>query len=504
MVKGRIILLCCLLLTACSTPDSDHIRFGLASAPTNLDPRFATDAASERINRLLYNRLVDFDEHARPRPALATWERLTDRHYRFRLGSAGRRFHDGSRLDAADVAATYRSLLDPATASPHRGTLAMIERIEVLDRDTLDFFLNRADALFPGFLTIGILPAAGIEAGRAFHHQPMGSGPFRLRSWPAPGRLELERTRDRQVVVFEQVHDPTMRVLKLLRGEVDILQNDLPPELLHYLAGRKGIHVRTHHGSNFSYLGFQLQDPDTGKAEVRRAIALAIDREAIIRYVFRGAARPASALLVPDHWAGNPHLDPIETNLDRARALLARAGYDADHPLHISYKTSSDPFRVRIATILQQQLGRAGILVDVQSYDWGTFYADIKAGRFQLYSLTWVGIKSPDIFRYAFHSDSLPPGGANRGRLRDARIDRMIEQAMVAKDTQQQARIYAALQARLLEQLVYVPLWYEDQYLAARDGISGYSLAMDGNYDALRTIAKRRHASAQQETQDAR
>jgi peptide/nickel transport system substrate-binding protein len=172
--------------------------------------------------------------------------------------------------------------------------------------------------------------------------------------------------------------------------------------------------------------------------------------------------------------------------------------------LRISYKTSSDPFRVRIATILQQQLARAGIEVDVQSYDWGTFYGDIKAGRFEVYSLAWVGVKSPDIFRYAFHSQSLPPSGANRGRLDDARVDRMIEQAMTTTDTEQQAAIYAGLQARLLEQLVYVPLWYEDQYFAARDDITGYRLATDGNYDALLSASRDRHPPVQQEMNDAR
>ncbi len=491
VLRYWVILLCGVLLTACSAPDTDSIRFGLAAAPINLDPRFATDATSERINRLLYGRLVDFDQHARPVPALATWEQLSPRHYRFRLGATGRLFHDGSHLAAGDVAATYRSVLDPETASPHRGTLAMIERIEVVDTNTLDFFLNRADVLFPGYLSIGILPAAGIEAAAAFHHHPVGSGPFRQRSWPESGRLELVRISDRQVFVFEQVHDPTMRVLKLMRGEVDILQNDLPPELLHYLAEQAGIDVQKHIGSNFSYLGFQLQDQDTGKWEVRRAIALAIDRQAIIRYIFRGAARPASALLVPEHWAGNTQLDSIETDLELARALLAQAGYSAANPLRISYKTSSDPFRVRIATILQQQLAQVGIEVDVQSYDWGTFYGDIKAGRFQMYSLAWVGVKSPDIFRYAFHSQSLPPSGANRGRLDDVRVDRMIEQAMVATDTDQQAVIYAGLQARLFERLVYVPLWYEDQYFAARDDIEGYRLAADGNYDALLATSRR-------------
>jgi peptide/nickel transport system substrate-binding protein len=98
-----------------------------------------------------------------------------------------------------------------------------------------------------------------------------------------------------------------------------------------------------------------------------------------------------------------------------------------------------------------------------------------------MYSLAWVEVKS----------QALPLSGANRGRLDDTRVDRMIEQAIVTTDTEQQAAIYAGLQAYLLEQLVYVPLWYEDQYFAARDDIKGYRLATDGNYDALLATIRR-------------
>ena len=481
----NLLLTICFLLVACQGRGGDAIRFGLASAPTTLDPRFATDASSERIDRLLYARLVDYDAQSEPVPSLASWQVLSPTHYRFRLGGAGRVFHDGERLDAGDVAATYRSILDPATASPHRGTLSMIERIEVIDDDTLDFFLNRADRLFPGYLSIGILPARAIAQRHPFNRQPLGSGPFRLLNWEDADRLSLQRLRDGQSFVFEQVKDPTMRVLKLLRGEIDLLQNDLPPELLPYLERRKGIHVQRAPGSTFAYLGFQLQDPDSGRYAVRRAVALAIDRQAIIEHVFHGAARPASALLPPEHWAGDKALPVVTADPAQAKVLLAQAGYGPEHPLRLVYKTSSDPFRVRIATILQQQLARVGIAVDVRSYDWGTFYGDIKAGRFQMYSLAWVGIRSPDIFRYAFHSKALPPAGANRGRLDDAGVDRLIEQAQQAQTRAAQAADYRALQRRLLQLLPYVPLWYEDQYAASSERIRGYALAADGAYDAL-------------------
>jgi peptide/nickel transport system substrate-binding protein len=141
--------------------------------------------------------------------------------------------------------------------------------------------------------------------------------------------------------------------------------------------------------------------------------------------------------------------------------------------------------RIRIATVIQQQLLDAGMQMKLSSYDWGTFYGDIKAGRFQMYSLAWVGIKTPDIFRYAFHSESLPPEGANRGRMNDPAVDRLIEAAERGETLDQQAQSWREVQARLLEVLPYVPLWYEDHVYVAGKYIRGYRLSRDGNYDSL-------------------
>ncbi len=164
--------------------------------------------------------------------------------------------------------------------------------------------------------------------------------------------------------------------------------------------------------------------------------------------------------------------------------------------MELSYKTSSDPFRVRLATVVQAQLGQVGVRVRVQSYDWGTFFGDVKAGRFQLYGLTWVGIRTPDIFRYAFHSASVPPDGANRGRYRDPEADRLIEAARAEPDLARQAALYRALQALLHQDLPYIPLWYEDQVFAARHRLVGYRLAPDGNYDGLADVELRSRPSA--------
>jgi peptide/nickel transport system substrate-binding protein len=298
----------------------------------------------------------------------------------------------------------------------------------------------------------------------------------------------LQRERDGQPFEFIEVKEPTVRILKLLRGEIELLQNDLPPELLGYLASREGIRIERRPGSNFSYIGFNLEDPATGRLPVRRAVAHAIDREAIIRHLMQGKARPAEAVFPPDHWVGADALPRITHDPERARALLATAGYDASHPLRLIYKTSSDPFRVRLATVIQHQLSEVGIEVQLRSYDWGTFYGDIKDGRFQMYSLSWVGLKTPDIFRNIFHSDSVPPQGANRGRYRDRETDSLIEAAEKIPGLRGREQYYRRLQQRLLEQLPYVPLWYEEHIAVSRNSIRGYHLAGDGNYDGLNLV----------------
>jgi len=493
-----------ILLSACTQTPDNTLRVGLASAPVTLDPRIATDATSSRINRLIYARLVEFNEKQLPVPGLAKWEVISPVHYRFYLNEKAankeklkkdvnkntRIFHDGTYLTASDVQATYNSILNPELASPHRATLSMIDVIDVVDENTIDFHLSRPDILFPAYLVIGILPEKLIKSTHSFSRQPVGSGPFEFSSWPENGKLFLKRLKDNQAVNFIRVKEDTVRVLKLIRGEIDMVQNDLSPELVSHLSKQKEIKVTHARGSNFTYLGFNLEDEMVGQQNVRRAIALAIDRDAIIKYVMAGAAKSASALLLPDHWAGNPDLVKLDYNPEKAIALLNEAGYTKTNPLRLTYKTSTNAFRVRLATVLQSQLKEVGIEVDLRSYDWGTFYGDIKAGNFQMFSLSWVGIKTPDIFRYVFHSDAVPPNGANRGRFKDEVSDSLIKTAGTATTLDKQAISYRQLQKRLLEKLPYVPLWYENHVFAAREGITGYHLGLDGNYDGLTQVVK--------------
>jgi peptide/nickel transport system substrate-binding protein len=487
-----VLLLCSI---SCSEQDSgasnteSPIRFGMVSSPVTLDPLSATDATSGRINRLIYERLIDFGADDLPVPGIARWHKFNDQHYRFTLIKKSL-FHHGKVLTSSDIKATYDAAMDKNRASPHFNSLQQIEHIKIINKKTIDFLLNRPDPLFPAFLVIGIVPEDLLQSRHPFNSHPVGSGSFEFLNWPFEGQLFLQRRSDKQLFEFLKIKDPTVRVLKLLRGELDLLQNNLPPEHISYLKKQAGIKSLTKNGSNYSYLGFNLQDEITGNNTLRTAIAFALDRDKIIQYALGNAARKASGFFSSQHWLGadlkHYHFAP-----QKAIALMTELGFSNTNRLQLTYKTSSDPFRIRIASIIQSQLKKIFIDVDIRSYDWGTFYGDIKKGKFQLYSLTWVGIRTPDIFRNVFHRDSLPPVGANRGRLINQDVDQLIEQAEKESDLLKQASLYQNLQVKLHQLLPYVSLWYEDNIAFFRQDIQGYVVSKEGHFDGLNFVKKR-------------
>ena len=449
------------------------IKFAIAQAPLNLDPRYATDAASERVNRLIYRSLIDFDQSAKPKPDLATWLEISPTHYRFILLKQRSTFHDHTRLTAQDVVATYQSFTH-LKDSPHSAEFANIRRVEAFNNDVIDFYLSQPDSNFVAKLIIGILPNALIKANHDFAHQPIGSGPLKFISWK--NNLQLQRVADQQDFVLSEVKDPTVRVLKLMRGEADFLQGDLPPELVKYLQKQNNIAVQNSIGANFSYIGFNMRDALLSKQAVREAIAHAIDRKAIIGQAMVADSREACAILPPEHWAGNSNLSPYDYNPALASQLLKQAGIKL--PLKLVYKTSTDAQRVRLATMMQAQMREAGIELEIRSLDWGTFFSDIKQGNFQLYGLTWVGIKTPEIYIKAFGSQAIPPLGANRGRYSDPTLDKLL-------NTQN----WSAATQRINAQLPVIPLWYEGQFAAMQNKLQNYAPKSDGNWDDLAKIS---------------
>jgi len=459
----------------------DVIRIAVPDVSPRLDPRYATDAFSTRIGRLLYPALIDFDESSLPSPWLAThWHWLDER--RLWVGIRdGLSFHHGKPFTTDDVIATYRSVLSPVVASPLKGPLRNLESVSIQDGGVV-FQWKKPDQLALFRLTVPIMPADLLGSGHNFDLDPIGLGACRLQA-----------LRDQQVVLqrpdgvklnFMGVKDASVRLLKLVRAEVDLLQNDLSPELIRHARSRSSLQVQTRTGTSFSYIGVNFNDPVLANPLVRQAIAHAIDRPRLVRTLLDNMATPCEGLFPPEHWCGlSSSTQGHDYHPEKSRQLLAQAGFS--ERIRLSYKTSTDPTRVRLATVYQAMLKEVGIDLSVDSHDWGTFYSDIKQGRFQLYGLAWVGVKSPEIFDYAFASYSTPPTGANRGHYVDLALDDMLKAALVAPSMLEMAKHYKQVQQHLLTTLPVIPLWHDHQTLVTRPNIKDYVFAADGRYDAL-------------------
>ncbi len=469
---------------------------GLESDPTNLDPRLSSDAASSRILDLVCEGLVHLGGDGTPRPALATsWDTPDDHTYVFHLAS-GVRFADGSTFSADDVKATLESILDPAFASPAKGAFESVQKVEVRDPSTLVIHLVRPYAPLLTALAVGIVPAA--KARDHSLKMPQGApctGPYRVTSMSPGDRVVLEASPTYRGtppsiprIEIKILTDEATRALELRKGSVDFLLNGVSPDRVAELEREPGLAIQRAPSANTTYLGFNLQDPLLADVRVRKAIALAIDRDAIVQSLLGGHAVLATGLLAPSNWAYDGNVTTYAHDPAAAKRLLDEAGKsdpDGDGPrarFTLLHKTSEDKLRRRVAEVLQSQLAAVGIELQIQSSEWGTFFDDVKRGNFQTYTLQWVGVVEPDMLYSAFHSANVPPDGANRGRFRDPRIDELTVRAHTLLEPAARKPIYAEIQGILADELPYVFLWHEEHIAVMSKRLEGFVLDSRGSF----------------------
>jgi peptide/nickel transport system substrate-binding protein len=239
-----------------------------------------------------------------------------------------------------------------------------------------------------------------------------------------------------------------------------------------------------------AYLAFNLRDPILRDARVRQALAYAIDRSPLLKYVWRGFAQPALSVLPPQSWAYDADVRTYPHDPQKAREMLDAVGYPARDGVrfHLTMKTSTEESTRLLAAVLQQQLREVGIALDIRTFEFATFFADVTSGSFQVYSLRWIGgNEDPDIFEYSFHSQRFPPKGANRGFYSNARVDRLIDEARRETDQAARKRLYFEVQEALANDEPYINLWYFDNVLVHDKRVRNLSLNPSGNYDFLRT-----------------
>ncbi len=463
----------------------------LEAAPATLDPVRATDAYGVRIsNQLLFETLLTIDDSLQVAPGVATaWERPAPTRLLLTIRSDSR-FQDGTLLGPADVVYTLESLMDPKLGSPYRAALReKIKRVRAVPPHGVELELNAPYASILSDLTVPVRSRSA--AARPYD----GSGPYRLAGQSA-SEIVLERNprfhgppAGPPRVVFKVVQDENTRMLKFLKGDVDLAINVVPLDQIrqfHAPPLNRRYDVLEAPGLSYQYLGFNLKDAVLGNAFVRQAISHAINVDALIKFRQQGHSVRALGVMPPGNpfAAGGqaPAFDPA-----LAMRLLDQAGYPAKDGgrFTLSYKTSTDRAAAIQARVIQANLRKVGIPVDVRSYEWATFYDDIQKGNFQLFSLRWIGVIDPDFQHELFHSGGVPPEGRNRGRYANPEMDRLLEAGRTETDPERRREIYQKVNALVQRDLPYLSLWHNNNVAVVSKRFAGFRLHPGGGFQHL-------------------
>jgi peptide/nickel transport system substrate-binding protein len=490
------------------TPD-DTVVVLIESPMTTGDPRYTISNYDATLSRLVSPGLFAMDTaNMVPRLDLASKiEQVDDLTWDATIRDDAK-FSDGNPVTAEDVAETFRSVYKEHSDSLWHNALSQrYSKVEPIAPKVVRFHLLAPLATIRSDLEFGIVSFHGSNKGEKLPNgDVIGAGPYAIRELTSTHAL-LETNPyyygakpHVPNVEIRFVRDAAARILMLVGGSADLIQNGVRLDLVDEIAERPRVHIESAPGVLLSYLMMNNDDPILRDVRVRKAIAYALDRRAIIDAKFQGRAVLATGLVAPSHWAYNGNVARYDHDLARAKQLLDEAGYkdpDGDGPLprfHLVYKTSSDAFRAAVARVIAAQLGDIGIDVEVRAYEFATFFADIKRGNFQLGSMQTTPITDPDYYYAYFHSSRIPspqdPDANNRWRYRNTLVDKLTYDGRHEPDQARRKAIYDEVQRQIAEDIPIVPLWHEDNVVLTNVSITGYRIIPTARLNGLLELSK--------------
>lgn len=469
---------------AAGTPrQGGRITFGSAALPASIEPHLEGADIYQRRKFLFYENLVWVDYDLVPRPQLAErWEERSPTEYIFHL-RRGVRFHSGKEMDAEDVKFSYERVMDPRTGSGGRGDLVMIKSVDIIDRNTVRFTLNEPTATF--LINIagkynGVIPKDAVRTGRELQHAAIGTGPFRVRQFEPNRLLVLERFPeywDRgkpylDGLTFQALPDETSLVAALRAGQLDMVQfeSGVNFKLVRHLVSLNHIQAPAIRWVVLDLAGDQAP---TSNPDIRRAIALSIDREAILRIAGDGLGTRLG-LLPPAmaFWAMPLDRLPNQNrDLGRARELIQRAGLRPPVPLTIR-NIVGFPSLIASVQVIADNLKDAGFDVRVETVDIGVWIRDWIARQAPPTMNEWGGFVDPDqTFYRHYHT---PPKGMDFRRWNNAEIDRLLDEGRSTLDRNRRKQIYDRVQTIMAEDPISIPLYAPNSLYSMNRKIKGF------------------------------
>ncbi len=498
-MRSRVsLLLVALLLVAlvagCQTaPKSakkDTLIVAVDREPATMNPHGSNDAGTSFITNLIYQNLVAFDNDMNLVPELATsWEQINETTIRFNLRDDVK-FHNGERFTAEDVKYTF----EKASQSSHAvGIVGVIdpEATTVVSDYVIDVVLKYPFGPILNHLAhsnAAIVNKKAMEEGGAnYNDNPVGTGPFKYKSWTTGDSIELvtfdgywgEKPKFKNLRI-RYIPEATTRAVEVETGGVDIARAITANDVKN-LKDNSDVNVISGNILNTSYLSFNCSKKPFSNPKVRQAVSCAIDTETIVENVTFGLGEPAKSVTAPNVFGYYGVGRAWDYDVEKAKELLAEAGYPN------GFKTSLVINAVNASTtaeIIQNMLGQIGIEVEILAYDFSNWLDSIVNGKQDMYVGGWTAVTGDADYalRLPFHSQNIGSGG-NRSFYSNPTVDKLLEEAQVEMDQDRRLELYREVQEILAEEAVYINLQVGQVHLAAGKHVNGLMPHPNQNID---------------------
>ncbi|PYM14905.1 MAG: hypothetical protein DMD81_16595 [Candidatus Rokuibacteriota bacterium] len=506
---------------------------GLWGDATALNPVIATDSISYITEWPVFDSLLELDANLGVRPLLAeSWEASRDGlTYTFKLRK-GVTWHDGRPFTARDVAFTFYAVLNPKVTTPHRAYFDALvgfpeltakdnpkkpeelaqKPIEVVDDHTVRFRLRYPSGSFLAVLTnprAGIVPEhllkdADLNSAE-FNRKPVGTGPFKFVEWRRGERIVMDANEryhggrpQLNRLIFRIIPDSVVLLQEMRAGGIDFMENPPLTEVAR-LKQTAGLKVLVGDNTSYTYFGWRQDLPPFNDLRVRRALNHAIDVPTMVKEVLQGYAAVATGQFPPSSWAFDPRVKPYPYDPNRAKALLAEAGFTPGPDGVLTKDGKRFSFSIRhdqanqtmkdTGVIIQEYLKKIGVEAKLEPLDWPTFVKKLFASEFEAIVVNWTNHHDPDPFAYTiWHSSQWK--GRNFAHYKNPKADEELEAARRTASQADRKKHYAEFSKILMEDAPYVFLYFPQQVYVAKQGYDGFVTipTFAGIYQSLRNV----------------
>lgn len=507
------------LVSACQPQLPETVRSGLVycseGSPESFNPQLVTSGTTiDAISQQLYDRLLDIDpKSGELKPLLATEWHVNDTGtvYEFTLRK-NVQFHQteyftpSRAFNSDDVVFTFNRIMDKNHPFHYQGGgnypffqsvdwADLVQRVTASDDNSVRFELSRPDSSFLSNLATDFAAILSAEyaakvlkqgqSARIDSH-PIGTGPFRFKEYQKDVLIRYYRHKNYwrepakpEQLVFDIVPNNARRMAKLFTHECDVVAFPRVAEL-GLISQRPDVDVQESTSMNVGFWAFNTAKPPFDNAKVRLALAMAINREAILQAVYFGYATAANSVLPPNSWAYNDDLPQLPFDQSRAKALLTEAGYANGFSMDIwamPVQRLYNPNALKMAEMMQADLAQIGVRATIVSYEWNSFRRKLSNNEHDSVLIGWSADNAdPDNFFRPLLSCSAAQTGTSRANWCDANFDRLISQALLTSDQKQRRSYYMAAQQYLAEQMPLLSIAHSQRFQALNSDISGIDI----------------------------